>query len=168
MGSSREPVRRAEGAKNLRSLNHYPARSTTLYVATYNCRSLANQARLIELENEAVNIKWDVIGISEVRRKDEELIELESGNILYHKGTENGRTSGVGFLINKKWKDRIVDISSTSDRVASLSLRLSRRYTIQIVQFDALLVKIQEILTLEPHVDDWDISSTVTSDTTSF
>ncbi|XP_072403145.1 uncharacterized protein [Diabrotica undecimpunctata] len=134
MGSSQGPVRRAEGAKNLRSLNHYPARSTTLYVATYNCRSLANQAKLIELENEAVNIKWDVIGISEVRRKDKELIELESGNILYHKGTENGRTSGVGFLINKKWKDRIVDIASTSDRVASLSLRLSRRYTIQIVQ----------------------------------
>lgn len=38
----------------------------------------------MELEKEAENIKCDVKDISEVRRQGEEILELESGNILYY------------------------------------------------------------------------------------
>ena len=44
-------------------------------------------------------MKWDILGICEVRRKGEEKIELKSGHILYYRRTEKGGTSGVGFLI---------------------------------------------------------------------
>ena len=131
-GSVQESTNRAEGAKNPRSLNKYPY--TTLYIATFNCRTLSTQARLLELEHELETIKWDILGISEVRRKGEGMIKLQSGNHLYYKGTDTGRTSGVGFLINKNLKHKLVQTSSVSDRVATLTLQLSRRYKLHIVQ----------------------------------
>ena len=59
-----------------------------------------------ELENELKenNMKWDVIGLGEVRRKEESFTTLQSGHLLYHSEANNGQ-AGVGFLINKKWKD---------------------------------------------------------------
>ena len=41
---------------------------------------------------------------------------------------------GVGFLINKKWKDNITRVSSGSSRVAELILRIKDRYQLKIVQ----------------------------------
>jgi hypothetical protein len=58
--------------------------------------------------------------------------------VLYYKGTDEGRTSGVGFIVNKTWKDRIVKFNCISDRVASLILKINARYRIQILQAYAL------------------------------
>ncbi|XP_072399758.1 uncharacterized protein [Diabrotica undecimpunctata] len=121
MGSFRDQARRAECAKNL-SLSRYPNKTTTLYIAAYNCLSLSNQSRFIELEKETENINWDLIGISELRRKNEQVLELAPGNTFYYRDTSTGRTGGIGFLINKKWNKRILEITSISDRVASLPL----------------------------------------------
>ena len=46
----------------------------------------------------------DVIGIGEVRRREECFITLQSGHLLYHSNANIGQ-AGVGFLINRKWKD---------------------------------------------------------------
>ena len=63
--------KRAEGAKNLwvrtGSLKE-------LTIGTYNARSLLSDDRLLELELELDNIKWDIIGLCEVRRKGEALL----------------------------------------------------------------------------------------------
>lgn len=59
-------------------------------------------------------------------------MELNSGNMLYHQEKPTGRTSGVGSLINKRWKIRIEEMTSISNRVEIRTLRLSKRYTIQI------------------------------------
>ena len=39
-----------------------------------------------ELEDELkeINMKWDVIGLGEVRRKEESFTTLQSGHLLYH------------------------------------------------------------------------------------
>ena len=42
--------------------------------------------------------------------------------------------AGVGFRINKKWKDNITRVSSGSSRVAELILRITDRYQLKIVQ----------------------------------
>ena len=122
---------KAGGAKN-----HWngPGCRLLLTLATYNGRSLASEAKLQELEEELEKINWDIIGLSEVRRKGEELVELKSGHLFYYRGTETGRTSGVGFLINKTIKDRLLEIESTSDRAARLVIQLTQRYQLQIVQ----------------------------------
>ena len=53
--------------------------------------------------------------------------------MLYHSEANNGQ-AGVGFFINKKWKDNITIISSGSSRVAELVIRITYRYQLKIVQ----------------------------------
>ena len=58
---------------------------------------------------------------------------LQSGHLLYHSEANNGQ-AGVGFLINKKWKDNITRVSSGSSRVAELVLRTTDGYQLKIIQ----------------------------------
>ena len=41
-----------------------------IYIATYNIRSLSDQTRLTNLEQELINIRWNVIGLPEIRTGD--------------------------------------------------------------------------------------------------
>ena len=79
------------------------------------------------------NMKWDVIELGEVRRKEESFTTLQSGHLLYHSEANNGQ-AGVGFLVNKKWKDNITRVSSGNSRVAELVLCMTDRYQLKIVQ----------------------------------
>lgn len=67
------------------------------------------------------------MSIRKVRRKDEKLFELNSGNIQSHQGTTTGRTSGLGFVINKIWKATIVETSRISKRNYKISKRRNKR-----------------------------------------
>ena len=88
-----------------------------------------------ELEEELKenNMKWDVIGLGEVRRKQESFTTLQSGHLLYHSEANNGQ-AGVGFLVNNKWKDNITRVSCGNSRVAELVLRITDRYQLKIVR----------------------------------
>ncbi|XP_030762659.1 uncharacterized protein LOC115887385 [Sitophilus oryzae] len=110
--------KRAEGAKNPRSEPGYLNRRK-LHIATFNVQTLPRDEKLLELEEELQHIKWDIVGLSEVRRKTENQIELKSGNLLYHQGNNEYALGGVGFLINKRHIKNIVDIGSISPRVIS-------------------------------------------------
>ncbi|KOB75448.1 Endonuclease-reverse transcriptase, partial [Operophtera brumata] len=44
---------------------------------------------------------WDLIGLSEVLRKGEDLLRLTSGHLFFFRGHEDTSYGGVGFLINK-------------------------------------------------------------------
>ena len=105
------------------------ATQTDLYVATLNYRSLAGEDKLVELENELTRIKCNIIGLSEVWIKKEEQLELPSGHTFYFKGTENGKPTGVGFLINKDLKTRITEIEGISDRIARVVIKINKRYS---------------------------------------
>ena len=91
--------------------------------------------RVQELEEEPKenNMKWDVIGLGEVRSKEEIFTTLQSGHLLYNSEANNGQ-AGVGLLVNKNWKDNITRIPSGSSRVAELVLRITERYQLKIVQ----------------------------------
>ena len=78
-------------------------------------------------------MKWDVIGLGEVRRKEESFTTAQSGHLLYH-SEANNRQSCVGFLVNKTWKDNLTRLSSRSSRVAELVLRITDKYQLKIVQ----------------------------------
>ena len=49
---------------------------TELHLATYNVRTLSDECHLVSLENEIEKIKWDIIGISEMRRPGENVLNL--------------------------------------------------------------------------------------------
>ena len=134
-GGSGPPRLHTGGAKNLWVKKNHHTRGERLKIATYNVRTLLKDEHVQELEDELKenNMKWDVIGLGEVRRKEESFTTLQSGHLLYHSEANNGQ-AGVGFLINKKWKDNITRVSSGSSRVAELILRITDRYQLKIVQ----------------------------------
>ena len=64
---------------------------TELHLATYNVRTLSDECHLVSLENEIEKIKWDIIGISEMRRPGENVVELASQHIMFNKGRQKAR-----------------------------------------------------------------------------
>ncbi|XP_072401726.1 uncharacterized protein [Diabrotica undecimpunctata] len=65
------------------------------------------------MEIEMSKVKWDIIGVSEVRRHEENLITLKSGHILYSIGSETESIGVVGFFIHKRLADDIVYAPTT-------------------------------------------------------
>ena len=110
-----------------------PPHKTVLNIATYNVRTLSEEIHLSSLEAEIKDINWDIIGISEMRRPGEKIQMLKSGHLLYNSGKEK-KENGVGFLINKHLQSNIEKFIATSDRVASVTLRISKRYRLTIIQ----------------------------------
>jgi len=55
-----------------------------LKITTFNARTLLSEEKLVEMENEIKEINWDVVRISEVRRRGENLKILKSGYIVYY------------------------------------------------------------------------------------
>lgn len=78
--------------------------------------------RLQELEKAISYIKWDVIGLCEVRRIGEEIREYNE-HIFYFYGVKQG-IHGVGFLVKKYLKDNIISFQGISDRIAVLKIQL--------------------------------------------
>ena len=78
---------------------------------TYSVRTLLKDEHIQQLEDEfrETRLVWDVIGISEVRRPEGCFTTLQSGHLLYKAATyctkANNGQAGVGFLINRKWKE---------------------------------------------------------------
>jgi hypothetical protein len=106
-----------EGAKNLRVTGgHHPK----LTLATYNGRTIRLDSHLAQLEMELGKIRWHILGLCEVRRSVGE-------------GDPQSQC-GVGFLVNKALVDNVVEISSVSNRVAYLIIKLTERYNLKVVQ----------------------------------
>ena len=85
-------------------------RSTaTIYVATYNVRSLAHSDDLKRLQEQLREIKWNIVGISETKRKGEGLTELEDGTWMYEaaKTDDEKNRKGMALLVHKDFKDYI-------------------------------------------------------------
>lgn len=108
-----------------------------LYVATYNARSLLSEERLTELESELKNIKWDIVGLNEVRRRGEKLVSLKSGHTFYYVGEDDKSIGGTGFLIHKRHGSSIISLKKISNRVIYLVIRLNNRYELKIIHIYA-------------------------------
>ncbi|KAF9415769.1 hypothetical protein HW555_006670 [Spodoptera exigua] len=101
-----------------------PKRSC-LYICTLNTRTLRTSESLQELELAIENIKWDILGISEMRRMGEG-IEERSNYIMYYKGEVAGHR-GVGFLVKFRLKSQIQGFEGISDRIAAIHIKLPKR-----------------------------------------
>ena len=104
-------------------------------IYTYNVRTLSEDHKLEELVEDLENIKWDVVGLSEVRRKEENLIKLQDSHHLFDcRGREHGKASGVGFLINRNVADNVSKFSTIWDKVARIVFTLGKRYNLIVIQ----------------------------------
>lgn len=118
--------------------HHGGVRSTTpqiklMHVCTLNVRTLIGEARMWELENAINSIKWDIIGLSEVRRNNDCCEERKSGNILCHSAGITGNY-GVGFLIKKEHRDNILEFIPHNERIATLTMDTNSGRILKIVQ----------------------------------
>ena len=104
-----------------------------LFLGTYDVRTLSKDHHLESLLHEIKHIKWHIIGLSEVRKIGNSLIEVDD-NLLYYHGHESKKQSGVGFLINSSIKNHVKKFASKSDRAASLTLQLTKRNKLTIFQ----------------------------------
>ena len=121
----------AEGAKNrwVRTVCHWK-----LKICTYNARSLFSDDRVTLFEDEIANIKFDIIGISETRRKGEGcLTHNKSGHTFYYKGGDTCHR-GVGFIVSKNIAGNVTSFKSVSDRLAQLTIRINGEYHLNITQ----------------------------------
>ena len=123
----------AGGAKNIRVKTGRP---TLMNLCTYNIRTMRTESDLLALLEELSSIKWDVVGLCEVRRLGEEQKLLNEGHVLYWRGKPLGSKQelGVGFLIHKRLEKNIVEFYSVSERVASVTIKLNTRYNLKIIQ----------------------------------
>ena len=80
---------------------------TKLFIATYNTRTLQHEERIESLEDQLKEIKWDIIGISEMRKKGECLAKRRNGHLIYNMGNNNEAKNGVRFIINKRLENHI-------------------------------------------------------------
>ena len=86
------------------------------------------------LFEELEGVKWDIIGLSEVRRTGEESIELKNGHIFCYRAQKDKKEHGVGSLVNKELEGNIENFYSVSERVADLIIKLNNRYKMKIIQ----------------------------------
>lgn len=93
-------------------------RTRTLKTANCNARTLLPQEKFTEIESEVKNIKWDLIGMGEMKRNGENLVTIKSSHILYHIGHENKSSDGIDLFIHKRHADNIVSKYAVSARVA--------------------------------------------------
>ena len=110
---------RAEGAKN-----HWVriGHLWNINLGTDNVRILRDNESIPEHEHELSKVKWDVIGISEARRKGENKTQLKSDNVNYWKGHDDRSESGVGFLINKEIVGNIINFKAINERIITITI----------------------------------------------
>lgn len=105
-----------------------------IFVCTYNVKSLLSDDRLKELEKEIEPIKWDIIGIGEVRRRGEKCVKLQSGHTLFYKGQEDKSEGGVGLLINKKIANNVIQFIARTHRIIYIIIKISSKFSLKIIQ----------------------------------
>ena len=104
-----------------------------LKILNYNCRGLASEARLVEMEAALAKVEWDIIGLSEVKRKGEGLFLRKSGNYFYFFGETPGQ-KGVGFLFKKEIWNKIQEIKSINERIAVAKMVVGDDAVLTIIQ----------------------------------
>lgn len=81
-------------------------------------------------------MNWDILGLSEVRRADENIVEHDN-YMLYYKSIF-ASLYGVGFIVNKYHKKNIIKFQGVSDRIAVLNINLpGYKQPTSIVQINA-------------------------------
>ena len=77
---------------------------------------------------EVMNVrKVDILCVQETRWKGNKAKEIGGGcKLLYSGADENGR-SGVGIILNKDFKDKVVEVRRNSSRVMRIRIMISQQ-----------------------------------------
>lgn len=82
--------------------------------------------KLIEIERELEKIEWDMVGLQETRWTDRGEMTTTEGSKLISSCYTTRHERGVGYLINKKIKNTLLEWNPISNRI--LYARFSSRH----------------------------------------
>jgi hypothetical protein len=90
------------------------------------------------LVDQLKNIKWDILGVCETRRKSALQANWNDGTFVALGAAEQPRSrGGIGFIVKSKWKKYIEEVDVEDPRVGYLILKISKNTTIRFIQLYA-------------------------------
>jgi len=102
--------------------------NNSINIATLNVRTLKHSENTSELEEAFSESNIAISGLAEVRRNGEKIIITKNGNLLYHIGDNSGQ-KGVGFIVKKEPKDKILEVRGISNRIALIKTEIGKTRT---------------------------------------
>ncbi|KAK6736720.1 hypothetical protein RB195_019427 [Necator americanus] len=92
-------------------------------ICTYNARTLASEAAIEDLMMQAKKIKYDVIGLTETRRRHPLNAVYETGEELFLGTCDSRGVGGVGVLVNTSIAKNIDSFEQLTTRIGRLRMR---------------------------------------------
>ncbi|ETN76202.1 hypothetical protein NECAME_11868 [Necator americanus] len=92
-------------------------------ICTYNARTLASEEAIEDLMMQAKKIKYDVIGLTEMRRRHLLNVVYETGEEPFQGTCDSGGVGGVGVLVNTSMAKNIDSFEQLTTRVRRLRMR---------------------------------------------
>ena len=90
-------------------------------------RSMRSSERIEEMVFEFEGCRWDAIFLSETwRREKSEIWEIHHKPIFMGAGKYNNK-HGVGIMLNKKWRQRIIDTEYINERTITATIVVNRQ-----------------------------------------
>jgi len=111
-----------------------PTRRTDLRICTFNARSLCSNVQLSTLISEAKRIKYDIIGISETKRKEPLTATWSDGTGVYLGQRQEPWSGGVGFIVAPHFIPRVRDVRIINNRLAVLEFEVTSKSTGAVIQ----------------------------------
>ena len=82
---------------------------TPFAVGTWNVRSLSQSGKIELLVRELDTIRWNVVGISEMRWTGTGEYTTEDGHKVWYCGQEKKKQHGVGFIVDKRTANTVLE-----------------------------------------------------------
>ncbi|ETN79313.1 hypothetical protein NECAME_09915 [Necator americanus] len=92
-------------------------------ICTYNARSLASEAAIEDLMIQATMIMYDVIGLTETRRRHPLNAVYETGEELFLGTCDNRGVGAVGVLVNTRTPKNIDSFEQLTTQIGRLRMR---------------------------------------------
>ena len=102
-------------------------------IGTWNVRTLSATGKLYELVHELKRYQWQIIGISEMRWKDNGELRTEDGHKVYYSGPTDKHEHGVGFIINNMITNTVMGCQAVSSRIITIRMKATP-FNVTIIQ----------------------------------
>ena len=88
-------------------------------------------------------VKWDIVGISEVRREGEKMERKTNGNYFYYFGETRGHR-GTGFFIKNSITNKVIAVKGITERISLVKLEIEKEANLCIIQVYAPTMEADE------------------------
>lgn len=96
-------------------------------IAQWNVRTLTDDTRIAQLEQQMNKYNIQIFGLSEVRRRNHGEQTTSDGNTLIYSGKPDKSESGVAIMMSKAVRKSLIEWSPVSDRIITARVKTKAR-----------------------------------------